>query len=48
MAGINDVTGDSLISKNNSDKYREGWDRIFGKKKKEKEKTKNENQNEKE
>lgn len=48
MAGINDVTGDSLISKNNSDKYREGWDRIFGKKKKEKEKHKNEKEKPKE
>jgi hypothetical protein len=28
----NDVTGDSLTTKASTDKYREGWDRIFGKK----------------
>lgn len=27
----NDVTGDALITKAQNDKYREGWDRIFGK-----------------
>jgi hypothetical protein len=26
----NDVTGDSLTSKATTEKYREGWDRIFG------------------
>jgi hypothetical protein len=28
----NDITGDELKSKTNNDKYRDGWDRIFGKK----------------
>jgi len=28
----NDVTGDRLTSKGNSDKFRDGFDRIFGKK----------------
>lgn len=28
----NDITGDFLITGAASDKYREGWDRIFGKK----------------
>jgi len=31
----NDITGDSIITKNTTDKYRDGWDRIFGKKKSE-------------
>ena len=31
----NDVTGDWIQSKPNSDQFGEGWDRIFGKKKKE-------------
>lgn len=31
----NDVTGDFIVSKPNSDMFGEGWDRIFGKKKKE-------------
>jgi hypothetical protein len=30
----NDITGDSLRSKPSSDKYNEGWERIFGEKKK--------------
>lgn len=29
---VNDVTGDSIISKSSSQKYRDNWDRIFGKK----------------
>lgn len=33
MAGKNDVTGDSLISKVNNKNYEDGYDRIFGKKK---------------
>jgi len=33
MPTTNDVTGDRLISKEASDKYREGWETIFGKKK---------------
>jgi hypothetical protein len=33
MATRNDVTGDQLISKSPTDSYRDGWDRIFGKKK---------------
>lgn len=31
----NDITGDWIQSKPNSDMFGEGWDRIFGKKKKE-------------
>lgn len=33
--GVNEITGDSLVSKKSSDAYREGYDRIFGKKVKE-------------
>jgi hypothetical protein len=29
----NDVTGDFIVSKPNSDMFSDGWDRIFGKKK---------------
>jgi hypothetical protein len=32
----NDITGDSLVSKTANQAYRDGWDRIFGKKKEEK------------
>lgn len=32
MTAINDVTGDLLKSKKATDSYRDGWDRIFGKK----------------
>ena len=32
MATTNDITGDKITSKTNTDKYRENWDRIFGKK----------------
>jgi len=35
MATKNDVTGDSLVTKIQSNMYDEGWERIFGKKKKE-------------
>jgi hypothetical protein len=31
----NDVTGDFIASKPNSEMFEQGWDRIFGKKKKE-------------
>ena len=31
----NDITGDFIVSKPNSDMFGDGWDRIFGKKKKE-------------
>jgi len=31
----NDITGNALRSKPPSDKYNEGWERIFGKKKRE-------------
>lgn len=31
----NDVTNDRILSKENTDRYRDNWDRIFGKKKKE-------------
>jgi len=34
MATSNDITGDSIQTKTNTDQYRDGWDRIFGKKKK--------------
>ena len=33
MATQNDVTGDAIKSRNTNDKYRDGWDAIFGKKK---------------
>jgi hypothetical protein len=33
MATTNDITGDAIQTKNVSDNYRDGWDRIFGKKK---------------
>lgn len=32
MASRNDITGDVLASKRNNSAYRDGWDRIFGKK----------------
>lgn len=32
MTSKNDITGDEIKSKSNSEKYREGWDRIFGNK----------------
>lgn len=32
MATRNDITGDSLTTKSATDSYRNGWDRIFGKK----------------
>lgn len=35
MATKNDITGDTIISKQPSESYRDGWDRIFGKKKQE-------------
>jgi hypothetical protein len=35
MTAKNDVTGDLIKSKTNSNAYSDGWDRIFGKKKKE-------------
>jgi len=31
----NDITGDHIITKASSEGYRNGWDRIFGKKDKE-------------
>lgn len=30
MAAKNDITGDSLTSKNATEAYKDGWDRIFG------------------
>jgi hypothetical protein len=33
MVSKNDITGNEIKTKTSSDKYREGWDRIFGKKK---------------
>ena len=35
----NEITGDDIKSKNNSDLYRNGWDRIFGKKENKKHET---------
>lgn len=32
MTAKNDITGDTLVSKTSTDAYREGYDRIFGKK----------------
>lgn len=31
MTTKNDITGDALVSKETTDAYREGYDRIFGK-----------------
>lgn len=36
MISKNPITGDEIKSKSNTDKYRDGWDRIFGKKEEEK------------
>lgn len=33
MTARNDVTGDLLQTKSNTEAYRQGWERIFGKKK---------------
>lgn len=33
MTSTNDITGDAILSRSSTDAYREGWDRIFGKKK---------------
>ena len=30
MSTRNDITGDELTSRATNEKYREGWDRIFG------------------
>ena len=35
MTSKNDITGDEIKSKTSNEKYREGWERIFGKKKEE-------------
>lgn len=32
MTTRNDITGDAIQTKQSSDAYRSGWDRIFGKK----------------
>lgn len=42
MAAINDITGDSLISKSSNEKFRSEWDRIFSNKEKPSEKSKEE------
>jgi len=42
MTATNDVTGDALISKVNSEAYRNNYDLIFGKKKSEEKKEENE------
>ena len=36
MATKNDITGDTIATKSTSEKYRDGWERIFGKKHREK------------
>lgn len=36
MATKNDVTGDTIQTKQTSDLYRQNWEKIFGKKKKKK------------
>ena len=33
MTAHNDITGDKIATKNSSDEFRNGWDRIFGGKK---------------
>jgi len=33
MATQNDITGDAIKSQTTNDKYRDGWEAIFGKKK---------------
>jgi hypothetical protein len=33
MTARNDITGDSIATKTSTESYRDGWDRIFGKKK---------------
>lgn len=33
MASRNDVTGDNLVSRSNTNEYRSNWDKIFGNKK---------------
>lgn len=30
MSTKNDITGDTIVSKQTTDEYREGWERIFG------------------
>lgn len=29
---VNDITGDSILTKSSTEKYRDNWDKIFGKK----------------
>lgn len=29
---VNDITGDSIFTRSSTEKYRDNWDRIFGKK----------------
>ncbi len=41
MVSRNDVTGDSIKSKFNSDDYRNNWEKIFGKKNEEPKECKN-------
>lgn len=40
MSTRNDITGDSIQTKPTSQKYRDNWERIFGKKKEQKKKEK--------
>lgn len=37
MTTTNPVTGDAIRSKQNSDKYRDNWEKVFGNKKQKKE-----------
>lgn len=39
MTSKNDITGDDIKTKGNTDSYREGWDRIFGQKQVKKQET---------
>ena len=29
---VNDITGDSILTRSSTERYRDNWDRIFGKK----------------
>ncbi len=37
MTAKNDITGDTIATKSNSDLYRSGWERIFGRRQENKE-----------
>ena len=44
MASKNDITGDSIVTKNINNSYRDGWDRIFNKTQTENKEKENEEQ----